>query len=57
MSPEQLEDQLSPKTDVWALGCIILQLATGQLPYKGLQNDFKICLEACARGPLVHARN
>ena len=55
MAPEQLDDQLSPKTDVWALGCILLSLVSGKLPYQGLQNEFKIMTQTCSVGPLEYA--
>lgn len=55
MPPEQLDEQLNTKIDVWALGCILLQMITGKLPFSGLVNDFKIMTEACTRGPLEYA--
>ena len=38
MAPEQLslEDHiLNTRIDVWALGCVLLQIITGKLPYEG----------------------
>jgi serine/threonine protein kinase len=40
MPPEQLDEQLNTKIDVWALGCILLQMVAGRVPYWGIQNDF-----------------
>ena len=41
MPPEQLNSQLSFKTDIWAFGCVLLQFATGIKPF-GDENDFVI---------------
>jgi|TARA_B110000285_G_C15105557_1_gene607708 eukaryotic-like serine/threonine-protein kinase len=35
-SPEMLDDSVSgPFTDLWALGVIVYQLVSGELPWKG----------------------
>jgi serine/threonine protein kinase len=39
MSPEQFEGVISPKTDIWAFGCIILQLITGKSPYHNIPRN------------------
>src|SRR5437763_8943587 len=36
MAPEQFQGQVGRATDVYALGCVLLQLLTGQVPYTGL---------------------
>jgi serine/threonine protein kinase len=41
---------------VWALGCIVLQLVTGKVPFDGLQNEFKIYRELNLRSPLEYAK-
>ena len=56
MAPEQLDDQLSNKADIWAFGCILFQVITGIVPYKGLSSDFKIWSECQAGGPLVYCQ-
>ena len=35
MAPEQFQGQISPATDVYALGCMAFQMLTGALPYTG----------------------
>ena len=38
MSPETIEKSISVmETDLWALGCIIFKMATGRVPFPGLQ--------------------
>lgn len=56
MSPEQLDEQLNTKIDIWALGCVLLQLVTGKAPFEGITNEFKIYTEVCKRGPLEYAQ-
>jgi len=35
MAPEQLRgEELSPRVDIWAVGVVLYQLATGELPFK-----------------------
>lgn len=36
MPPEQLQECLTHKVDVWALGCIMLQMISGKVPFHGL---------------------
>lgn len=35
MSPEQLGGNVGRSTDIYALGCVLFQMLTGQLPYTG----------------------
>lgn len=39
MSPEQLNGNLTFKTDIWAFGCVILQFCTGLKPYHDIDHD------------------
>ena len=36
-SPEMHEGALSSKVDIWAYGCIMLEIATGQGPYEDIK--------------------
>jgi tRNA A-37 threonylcarbamoyl transferase component Bud32 len=35
MSPEQLQGNVGVATDIYALGCVLFQMLTGELPYNG----------------------
>ena len=39
MSPEQLENKLTLKSDIWAFGCVLLELATGLKPYCEIEDS------------------
>jgi len=42
MSPEQLDGLLTHKVDIWAFGCVLLEMATGLAPYQQVSNEFQI---------------
>jgi mitogen-activated protein kinase kinase kinase 3 len=45
MAPEVFEQQYSSKADIWAIGCVLFQMATGAAPWKslGFDNPFSMC--------------
>jgi 3-phosphoinositide dependent protein kinase-1 len=48
VSPEMLQSNLSaPSGDIWALGCIIYQMITGEVPFKAPHDyeTFQLILE------------
>jgi len=52
MAPEQLFDQLSPRIDVWSLGCVMLQMITGKTPYQGVDHPSNLLSQM---SPLAYA--
>ena len=56
MSPEQLNGKICLKTDVWAFGCILLELCTGRRPYDGIVEEVGIVGQLSVRfcSPLQH---
>lgn len=42
MPPEQLDGVLTSKVDIWAFGCVMLELITGKEPYADMLNEFQI---------------
>jgi len=41
VSPEMLQDNISSASgDIWALGCILFQMLTGEVPFKA-QHDYQ----------------
>ena len=56
MSPELLEGKISKQTDVWAIGCIIVQFLTGELPYHGISNEISVSMKIVSGvTPLIYA--
>jgi mitogen-activated protein kinase kinase kinase len=45
MSPEQLDGKLSFKCDIWALGCVLLEFATGVKPFENVVSEVAMCLK------------
>ena len=42
MPPEQLDGVMTSKVDIWAFGCVLLELITGKEPYSDMVNEFQI---------------
>lgn len=46
MSPEAIKGESSPSrpgaVDIWSLGCVILEMATGKRPWASLDNEWAI---------------
>jgi 3-phosphoinositide dependent protein kinase-1 len=54
VSPEMLRDNISvPASDLWALGCIIYKMMTGDVPFNGSTdyNTFQLILERDLKFP------
>lgn len=45
MPPEQLNGRLSSKVDIWAFGCVMLQLITGNRPFHSIDNDIAATMQ------------
>jgi serine/threonine protein kinase len=51
MPPEQFDGVLNTKIDIWALGCILIQMITGKPPYFGSNTEQTIYMQARTYGP------
>lgn len=54
VSPEMLKDNLAlPASDLWALGCIIFKMLTGDVPFNGASDytTFQMILERDLKFP------
>jgi len=58
-SPEYLEKKLTLKSDTWAFGCILIQIATGHKPYQAMNNpdDIKKTILVDRISPLNYCIN
>jgi serine/threonine-protein kinase len=52
MSPEAMEGTIGPFVDVWALGVVVQECLTGQLPYPG-GSDAEIIAAALTKEPTI----
>jgi serine/threonine protein kinase len=55
MAPELVEDEASPASDIYALGILVYQMATGTLPFKGA-NPVSIVMKHLQEQPLPPSR-
>lgn len=54
VSPEMLKDNLAlPASDLWALGCMIFKMLTGDVPFNGASDykTFQMILERDLKFP------
>ncbi len=54
VSPEMLKDNVAlPASDLWALGCIIFKMLTGDVPFNGASDykTFQMILERDLKFP------
>jgi len=52
MSPEQIGGSpYNEKSDIWSLGCVVLEMATGRRPWANLDNEWAIMWNIAAGHP------
>ena len=60
MSPEIIKNDKRGKlgaTDIWSLGCVILECATGKKPWSNLDNEWCVCSVGMTSGVVVNLSN
>lgn len=43
ISPEEFNGKISLKSDVWAFGCVLLELITGLEPFSDIEEEAELC--------------
>ena len=42
MAPEVMRRSYTLAADVWSVGCTVLEMLTGEMPFSSLSNDFAV---------------
>ncbi|KAL4353576.1 hypothetical protein GQ457_06G006990 [Hibiscus cannabinus] len=51
MPPETIvKRHISPALDIWSLGCVVLQMITGKLPWDGMKNKIELAIKILFSG-------
>jgi serine/threonine protein kinase len=57
MSPEVIKNDKSGRfggMDIWSLGCVVLEFATGKKPWSNLDNEWSVSVGTLVKQPLTY---